>query len=210
MRRWLAPLLCALALAAMASRSAAAVPSPTNSSTPACLAPCPMGDASFLVVVRDLANNPVGGSTVVIDLSQCPGAFICDGLGSDPYITDKPNRMLHATTDASGTIEFHPRLGGTGAPGSVRVYADGVLLHAYALASPDQSGNGLVVSIIDPDDAIFAAKLGTSDPTADFDCDGTVNLTDQQYFFSHHSHSCVGFVDPAKRGTWGSLKAHYR
>ena len=91
------------------------------------------------------------------------------------------------------------------------MFADGVLLKTYALASPDQDGDGGVVSVIGNDDPIFASKLGTADPTADFDCSGgLVDDQDQFLFFFHHSHSCLGFVDPVKRGSWGRLKSHYR
>jgi len=67
-----------------------------------------------------------------------------------------------------------------------------------------------VVSIIGNDDTIFAAKLGTSDPTADFDGDGDVDVDDEQYFFMHHSHSCFGYVDPTTRHSWGQVKQIYR
>jgi hypothetical protein len=186
------------------------IPSPYNSTVPACMALCPMGDLPFVVVVRDLASNPIAGSLVVLDFSQCPGASLCRQLGGDPYILDPAARTLRALTDANGSIDFHARVGGTGGPGSVRVFVDGVLLKYYALASPDQDGDGVVGYGTGADDAMFAAKLGTSDPTADFNCDGHVDLSDQQVFFAHHSQSCVGWVDPARRGTWGELKVHYR
>jgi hypothetical protein len=66
------------------------------------------------------------------------------------------------------------------------------------------------VNIVDVDDVLFASKVGTTDPTADLNCDGVVNFTDQQIFSPHLSHSCDGFVDAARRGTWRTLKAHYR
>ena len=62
MNRIATPSLLAFALlAATASLATAAVPSPANSTTPPCLAPCPMGDVAFTVVVRDVANNPDRG-----------------------------------------------------------------------------------------------------------------------------------------------------
>ena len=197
-------------IAAGGAGAIAAVPSPTNSTVPACMAPCPLGDMPFPVVVRDPGNNPVIGSSVVIDFTQCPGAYLCPGIPTDPYLTDPVGRTLRATTGAGGSVTFPARVGGIGGLGSVRVFADGVLLASLALASPDQDGDGMVVSIIGLDDPAFAAKLGTTNPTADFDCDGDVDSVDEQIFFHHHSHSCYGYVDPARRGTWGTLKAHYR
>jgi hypothetical protein len=198
-------------LAAVSSPATSGVPSPFNSTTPPCFAPCPMGDVAFTVVVRDLANNPVAGSTVAFVFSNCTNAFICDPLPNDDYVTDLSARTLHGTTNAAGSVTMHLRVGGTGPAGCVGLFADGVNLRSYVLASPDQDGNGFCVSIIGNDDPIFAAKLGTADPTADFDCSGgIVDVADQAYFFHHHSHSCRGFVDAARRGTWGTLKLHYR
>jgi hypothetical protein len=173
---------------------------------------CPFGDIPFPVVVRDIANNPVAGSLVILDFSNCPGAHLCPAGFSKPYpyTIDPVARTLRASTDASGSLTLPAHVGGTGPAGSVRVFADGVLLRSYGLASPDQNGNGLCVSIVDVDDAIFAAKLGTTDPTADFNCDGTVDVFDEQIFFAHHSQSCDAFVDPVRRSSWGSVKLHYR
>lgn len=211
MRRSLALLPCLLALGLTASGATAAVPSPANSTLPDCMALCPLGDMPFAVVVRDLANNPVIASSVVLDFSLCPGAHICEWWPTDPYLVDLPTRTLRATTDASGSVTFPARVGGTGGAGSVRVYADGVQLRTYALASPDQSGDGLVWnSAGEEDDLMFAARLGTTDPTADFDCDGDVDSSDEVILLYHFSQSCLGWIDPVQKSTWGRLKAHYR
>ncbi len=188
----------------------AGVPSSANSSLPACMALCPFGDAPFSVVVRDIANNPVAGSSVVLDFSSCPGAYLCTIGGEPDAIVDLPSRTVRGITNVSGNATLHAHVGGTGPAGSVRVFADGVLLQSYALASPDQDGDGFVVSIIGPDDAIFAAKLGTTNPTADFDCSGLVDFMDEQFFYAHHSQSCNSYVDPVRRSTWGAVKLHYR
>jgi len=213
MRLSLASQLCALALTTtIAGAASAAVPSAANSTLPTCMALCPLGDMTFTVVVRDLANNPVIGSTVALDFSQCPGASFCEWWPTDPYVLNVPARTILATTDATGTVQLPARVGGTGASGSVRVYADGVFLRDYALASPDQDGNGLVLegSPFGADATLFAAKLGTSDPTADFDCDGDVDEDDQNLHWAHFSQTCFGYVDAARRSTWGRLKSYYR
>ena len=209
-------LALALSLTTVAVCSAA-VPSPANSSTPACMVFCPMGDVfpesqPFTVVVRDFANVPIAGSSVVIDLSGCPGAFICNPTLGDPYTTNLVARTLTRATDASGTASFPARVGGTGPAGCAKVYADGVLLKSYALASPDQDGDGLVLyPPFSNDLSIFAAKIGTADPTADLDCSGgVVDVTDQSVFYHHVSQSCEGYIDPVQRRSWGSLKSHYR
>jgi len=206
-------LFATAALAAVGStQAAAAVPSPVNSSVPACMALCPLGDMPFTVTVRDFANNPIAGSSVVIDFSGCPnGAYICPTRPGDPYSVNLVARTLSMVTPANGAVTFPARIGGVGPAGCAKVFADGVLLRSYALASPDQNGNGLAAGIIDVDPALFAAKLGTVDPTADFDCSGgAVDLADQLIFNQNLSHSCDGIVLAVQRHTWGSLKSHYR
>ena len=214
MRRPLHTLLFSLSIAlAIPGTARAAVPSAANSTLPACMALCPLGDIPFSVVVRDIANNPVAGSLVVLDFSQSPGANICEPWQSDPYFVNLLARALYAWTDATGTIVFPARVGGTGAAGSVHVYADGVLLKAYALASPDQDGNGAVYDgppIGGNDLAQFTLKLGTTDVTADFTCDGVVNDDDRIVIYYHYGQTCAGWIDPVKKSTWGEIKTHYR
>jgi len=199
----------ALSLAAVAA-STAAVPSPANSTLPDCMVFCPLGDVSFTVVVRDLANNPINGSNVVLDFSGCPNAYICAAIGGEPYTVNLVARTLSRPTDGSGTATFPGHVGGTGPAGCARVFADGVLLKSYALATPDQDSDGQVVLFLWNDQPLFTSKLGTADPTADFDCNGTVDGTDQLFMNTHSSHGCYGFVDPTQHRSWGSIKQHYR
>ncbi len=210
--RTLAPLALLLLVATTAVTPAtAAVPAPPPySSVPACFAPCPFGDVHMIVIVRDFASNPIAGSSVVLDFSGCASAFVCTGTSQDPYEYDPQTRQVRMFTNAQGQVDFPLRVGGVCGTGGVTIYADGVQFASYALASPDQTGNGVVINIVDTDDTVFAAKLGTDDPTADFDCDGDVDTDDEQYLYLHFSHSCIGFVDPVRRSTWGRVKTYYR
>ena len=194
------------------SLAAAAVPSAANSTVPPCMVACPFGDIPFDVVVRDLANNPVANSNVVLDFANCPAAFICTAPGSqpDPYTVDLPTRTIRLMSSASGLAHFPLRVGGGCGANTVRVFADGVLLAQLALASPDQDGDGFTSNILNNDLAIFTAKLGTSDPTADLDCDGDVDGDDANIFGRHASKTCTGYVDAAHRSTWGHVKTYYR
>ncbi len=209
-RASLAALLLIVAIAANASPAAAGVPSAANSTTPNCIAACPYGDMSVTIVVRDLANVPISGSTVVIDFANCPGAFLCQ-FPPPPYNQNLAARTVSKVTDATGTVTFPLHVGGICGSNMVRIFADGVLLKQTALASPDQTGNGMVVCFaIDTDCDVFAGKLGGSDPTADFDCDGDVDEADQLTMNQHTSHACEGIVDPARRSSWGRVKSFYR
>ena len=214
MRRPLRILLSSLALAlAIPAAALAGVPSAFDSTLPACMALCPLGDLPFTVVVRDIAHNPVAGSVVVLDFSQAPTAHICEPWGYDPYTVNVAARPLSATADATGTIVFPARIGGTAPAGSVRVFANGVFLKSYALASPDQDGTGAVYTgppVGGDDIGVFTPKLGTTDPTADFTCDGLVNDDDRIVIYYHYSQSCMGWIDPVRKSTWGEVKTHYR
>jgi hypothetical protein len=193
-----------------AAHAIAGAPSPANSSVPPCLAVCPLGDMTFKVVARDAANNPLNGATVVLDFSSCAGVYLCPPIPSDPYVLNLTARTVRMFSNVEGWVVFPVRAGGVCPGSAMKVYANGVLLATRSVASPDQNGNGVCVSIVDADDALFAAKLGTADPTADFNCDGVVDISDQLIFGSHHSHSCDGFVDATRRSSWGSVKVHYR
>lgn len=204
----------AVVCACVAAPARAAVPSAANSTVPTCLVACPLGDIPFTVVVRDLANNPVVNSVVVLDFSTCAAAYLCTvpGTQPDPYTVNLGARTITMVSDATGTANFPLRVGGVCAAGTVRVFADGVLLGTRALASPDQDGNGYVyVHVFQPqnDGTLFVPKLGTSDPTADFDCNGTVTGSDETILYAHLDHACEGVV-AAKRSSWGSVKSFYR
>ncbi len=199
------PAALLLVASVVAAPSWATVPSPANSTLPACYVACPMGDIPVTVTVRDLANNVVPSSSVVLDFSQCPGAYICPQQPSDRYTVNMPARAISGVTDASGKVTFALRVGGTCA--GARIFADGVLLGTLPFKSPDQNGDGVV---IEPDYTIFLGKLGSGDVTADFNCSGTVDNPDLITMNLHGSHSCIGIVDPATPRSWGSLKLLYR
>ena len=202
--------LALLLVAGFACPATAAVPSAANSSFPSCLATCPFGDIHFVVVVRDLANNPVAGALVDLEFADCPGAYLCPQRPDYGYTVNPVTRSVRMIADASGSADFPLHVGGVCAAGGVRLFADGVFFASYALASPDQSGDGVVISIFGTDFTTFNAKLGTTDPTADFDCSGSVDAADTFIFDQHVAHACDGIVLPTKPRNWGSLKWHYR
>jgi hypothetical protein len=206
MRRWLpAFYLAAVALLAHSAASAA-VPSPSNSQVAACLSVCPTGDLNIPVVVRDFANNPINGSTVVLDFSACPGFVHCPPTANDRYRIDDGAKTVSAVTDMSGRVDFNIRMGGTCPSNLVRVFADGVLLASRSLASPDQDAN-LVVNAADT--VIVRSKMGSSDPTADLDCNGVVSEVDYGIAEAHLQHAC-DLPTSLRRMSWRRLKIIYR
>ena len=201
------PFLLLLALLAVPAAARAAVPNPANCTVDPCLVVCPAGEIAFQIVVRDFANNPVNGSSVVIDFCGCPLVKLCASSTTDPY--DRPNACsVRRFTDAAGGVEFKIRAGGGCTGSGVRIFADGVQLATRNVASPDQDGN-LMVQLADL--TLAVGKLGGTDPTADFDCDGTVEQSDVDYVVPHGGDVCPPTdPTPASRHTWGKLTTIYR
>ena len=59
------------------------------------------------------------------------------------------------------------------------------------------------------DQAAIQALVGTTDPTADFDCDGQVTAADMTIVGQHLGHVCPR-VTPARPSSWGEVKLIYR
>ncbi|HKQ56749.1 MAG TPA: hypothetical protein VJY35_02670 [Candidatus Eisenbacteria bacterium] len=202
-----APVVLALAaLLLTTSVASAAVPSPQNSTVESCLRVCPAGDIHIRIIVRDLANNPVAGSSVLLDFCSCPFIALCPLQGGEPYqiVTSCQVSML---TDAAGVAEFPLRAGGV-CIGSVVVYADGVnLAQRGFVASPDQNGN---MTVNASDQALLGLKIGGPyDPTGDLNCSGALEAGDQGVLAGHLGHSCAVVV-PTLPKSWGTVKTIYR
>ena len=204
------PWLLALALIAASSTVCAAgfsVPSPANSTVDPCLVVCPAGEIAFHVVVRDLNNLPLINSVVAIDFCGCPGVALCPASTTDPYLHLNACQIA-MVTDIQGRVDIGIRAGGGCSSLGARVFADGVLLAQRNVASPDQDGNLMVLL---PDLQLADSKRGSTDPTADFDCDGLVEDADVDFVVPHGKHACPP-TDPTSvtRPTWGRLKTIYR
>ena len=161
-----------------------------NSTAPACIslvgshgtAPA-AGAGEFQVVVRDLANNPVPGASVVIDLSNCLDLAICaDQL--DPGVTvNCLAKTVRKFTDAVGAVHFTILGGSNGAGqastllGGGRIFANGTLIQTPTVAAFDLDG----LSGVGAND--FAAWLtdfgsGNAYGRSDFDCNGGIGAND--------------------------------
>jgi hypothetical protein len=155
-----ATLLSACGLLAAAT-AMAGVPDPANSTKPARINVLGTQtgnadpNAAFGVVVRDLANNPIANSSVVIDLINCTDTRISNqsGMGSlSSQIVDCPLKTVRALTDATGSVTMSV-LGGATNPsgpsaagpggGCVRIFADAVLLGTATALVFDQNGGSL-------------------------------------------------------------------
>lgn len=172
------------------SLALAGLPPVSNSTVPSCISlvgsygGVPATAAGgFVVIVRDLANNPIAGASVVIDLSGCADLSICaDQL--DPAATvNCAAKTVRKFTAADGSVHF-TMLGGSNGAGSAvtllnggRIYANGILLGSPTVSAFDLDGSGGVGA------NDFSAWLGdfftgNSYGRSDYDCSGNVGAND--------------------------------
>lgn len=206
--RRLLPLLLLCVLAGPGLAQASGVPSPSNSTVPSCLVTAPNGAVSTMIVVRDLANNPVSNSSVVIEYVNCTGFNPCPQLGSpvDDYVLNTGAQTMRRFSNASGQAEVHVRAGGGCSDMGIRVYADGVLIGTMRSASVDQNGDH---SVDAADLALHQSRQGTSDFRGDLNCDWMVNGDDENILVGHIGTNCLD-PTPNRRSTWGQVKTIYR
>jgi hypothetical protein len=187
----------------------ASVPSPSTSTIPACLPACPGADIAYTVLIRDIAANPIAGSTVMFDFRDCPVMSLCATVQTDYRILNAYS--ISTTTDAQGSATIHLRVGGT-CLSAATIYADGVLMTdgvshpLVSVANTDRDGNAYV----DSQDQRAIAASGAPNPTADLDCNGTHDTADNALLAAHVGHYCTANIDPAGRHTWGEIKILYR
>jgi hypothetical protein len=185
---------CAGVLAA--SSAMASVPSPADSDVPCGLNL--VGTAGgvadsrgqFTIVVRDLAHNPIGGSSVVIDFNACAADIrVCSVQPVAGVTADCSGAVgqISAVTDGTGSVVLRIVGGARNlaahTPGAgfkcATVYADGVNLGNINVGAYDENGGGGVnpadISLWLPDSFDFPA---TYRGRSDFNCSNTINPTD--------------------------------
>jgi hypothetical protein len=137
---------------------------------------------TFVVVVRDLANNPVPGVLVTVDLGNAPDLHLCAQQLAPGVIMDCPADHASVVSDAAGRATF--TLLGSGAAlatgsglNNGRVYADGILLASPTVSAYDLdglSGVGANDFSLWLSDFLTGLPLGRSD----YDCSGFVGAND--------------------------------
>lgn len=157
-----AAVLAACGVLLGAAVAQAGVPSPGNSTIPlrinlggtnsgTLLADDLSPGALASVTVRDLGNNPIANSSVVLDFTGClSDTRLGDGQVYPGVTANCGTHGVSNLTDAFGVVSFAVQGGGTavvGAPhagGSCDVYADGVFLGSINVGLYDLDGvNGV-------------------------------------------------------------------
>jgi hypothetical protein len=188
--------LVAFAAIVMCSPPAlAGPPSAAESDVDPCIITCPSGDSVFTAIIRHLDRSPIeDGRDTELDLCGCPNVLFAPATPGGPYTLD--GCVAHTLTDLDGIARFPLHAGGVCSGAAIRLFCHGLLLRTLgAVASFDQDGD-LAVSATDL--AMINAKIGTSDRTADFDCDGVVTAADYAIaaqHLGHHDASIVGVGD---------------
>jgi hypothetical protein len=183
-----ATLLGAVGLLA-ATAAMAGIPSATTSSQPTPTVIKIVGHGSppdaagnIQYTIRDASNNPVPGSTVILNFASCGDVRICS---SDVAVGASVNcgaNSVTGVTNASGVlvISVAGAGNGVGAPTTtkcVAVTADGVPLSNLGAATADYNGTSGVNSL---DGGQFASDLfsGSYRARSDYDGNGLVNSLD--------------------------------
>jgi len=179
----------ALALAGSTSGSTSMICGACNSTTPLCISLVGstggIADAggAFEVVVRDLANNPVAGASVVIDLSGAPDLAICADQLDPAAIVDCVQKTVRKTAAADGSVHFTVLGGSNGGGNAVallgagKIYANGTLIQSPTVSAFDLDGSGGVGA---NDLSVWFGDFGSGQPygRSDYDCSGNVGAND--------------------------------
>lgn len=179
-----------------ASSAMVAVPSPADSDVPCGLnlvgTTGGVADSrgEFTIVVRDLAHNPIAGSSVVIDFNACAlDIRVCSAQPVAGVTADCSGAVgsISAVTDGAGSVVLRivggARNSASGTPGAgfkcATVYADGVNLGTINVGAFDENGAGGVnpadISVWLPDSFAYPTTyVGRSD----FNCSNSINPAD--------------------------------
>lgn len=173
----------------VASAAFAGVPSATNSTTPACITL--VGNAggivdpagTFTVTVRDLANNPLNGASVVIDLAGATDIAICSNQLDLNATVNCASKTTRKFTNIAGQVTFVV-LGGSNGSGNAttllngaKIFANGVLIGSPTAAVYDLDGaNGVAIN----DLSVWLGDFGSAQPwgRSEYDCNGAVGIND--------------------------------
>jgi len=173
----------------VASAAMAGVPSKDNSTVPSCislvgsLAGVPDAIGQFTVVVKDLANNPLSGASVVIDLAGCTDLAICSDQLDANATVNCGAKTTRKFTNGLGSVQFIV-LGGSNGAGNAttllnggRVFANGTLIGSPTVSAFDLDG-GSGVGANDLSAWLTDFGTGNNYGRSDFDCSNSIGAND--------------------------------
>jgi len=181
-------LLIALAVA-FPALACASPPIGSNSVVPSCISlvgssgGVAAAAGQFTVVVRDLANNPLVGAVVTIELLSCPDLDICADQLDPAAVVDCANKHVNKLSDGAGTATFTVLGGSNGAGNAVtllnggRVYVNGTLIGSPTVSAFDLDGHS-GVGANDLSAWLTDFGSGNSFGRSDYDCSNSVGAND--------------------------------
>jgi hypothetical protein len=131
------------------------------------------------IVVCNSEGDPIQGSIVTVDISNCVDLCVC-----------VPDDGLTGTTDAAGAVTLNPRVGGCDEC-TVILRADGVTIGVYTPPGPglptvrstDWDGSNCESVVTGSDFGFFAGAFKeTQDPCSDYNGDSAVTGIDFSIF----------------------------
>jgi hypothetical protein len=144
---------------------------------------CPasdMGSIQVTVTVRNIYGDPLPGKVVDCWAEEVAGTFCwCPGESLQTDTSDINGQCFFYFTDfgGCGTLQFGAQSEGVTFTPSPTI----------EVRSPDINGD---CDVQLQDFILFAGYYLTTEPCADYDCDGTVGLQDFIIFASHYLHAC--------------------
>ena len=175
----------------------AGIPDPSNSECDTCLVVSPDGGYLYRITLRDDANVPVDGASVIVDFSNIPGINLC--TESDPDM----DRRVVGMTDALGVVEFYIRGGGMDATWVTITSQLQTICLAHA-RSPDLDGS----LTIDGTDQSIHQGLAANALAGDYNCDGVTDGADLVQLQARFNNNCSTVA--IENRTWGKVKSMYR
>jgi hypothetical protein len=166
----------------------------SNSTAPSCitlvgsLAGTPAASfGQFTVVVRDLANNPLAGAMVTIDVSGAIDLAICSDQHDPGAIVNCAYGTVSKRTAADGSVSF-TMLGHSNGSGNAnsllsagKIFANGNLIQSPTVSAYDLDGSGGVGA---NDLSAWLVDFSTGNPygRSDYDCSGGLGANDQSFW----------------------------
>jgi pimeloyl-ACP methyl ester carboxylesterase len=137
----------------------------------------------FTVVARDLANNPMNGCSIVLDLSNCPDLAICSDQMDANALVNCAAKTVRKFTNALGQVTFTVLGSSTGAGSAAslanggRIFGNGRLLGMPSVSAFDLDGSGGVGA---GDLSVWLSDFGSgvAYQRSDFDGSGTIGAAD--------------------------------
>ncbi len=174
---------------------AVGVPSAANSTCPAKVTAAPDGNCCFDVIVRDVLNNPIAGSSVVVSFGSCPITF-CPTQPAG-VVVNVPASTARVFTDATGTAHMCICVSTQIASCTTSISADGVTLCTGLVASSCPSDSACTPGVW--------KNLGNNAPSARFGMAMASNY-DQESIILFGGESSANYL--ADTWKWDGLGWH--